>query len=154
MRRRAFVTLLAIAIAPHARAQPAQPAPAPPPPAQPAPPQAQPGAPTPETAPNAGDAPIRAYHAALAARRLGSLETLRLDDVRARLADAEVLVQAGRRDEAIARLTELVSHPRFEPFAENDEGLAAVTLLGDALASAGAYEPARAYLRRVVGQRA
>jgi hypothetical protein len=93
---------------------------------------------------------MRAYHAALSARRLGSRETMTLDDVRARLADAEDQVRAGRLDEAIAHLTELVAHPSFEPFAENDEGRACVYLLGDALASAGAYAPARAHLRRLL----
>jgi hypothetical protein len=93
---------------------------------------------------------MRAYHAALAARRLGSHETLTLDDVRARLANAEDQVRTGRLDEAIAHLTELVEHPSFDPFAENDEGRACTYLLGDALASAGAYAPARAYLRRLL----
>ena len=93
---------------------------------------------------------MSAYHQALAARRLGSLERLSLDDVRARLSAAEPLVYAGRLDEAIARLAELVEHPAFEPFSENDEGRAAVYLLGDALASAGAYVPARAYLGRLL----
>jgi hypothetical protein len=93
---------------------------------------------------------MRAYHAALAARRLGSREAMSLDDVRSRLADAEDQVHTGRLDEAIARLTELVEHPSFEPFAENEEGRACVYLLGDALASAGAYAPGRAYLRRLL----
>jgi len=48
---------------------------------------------------------IRAYHAALVARRLGSDAPLNLDDVSARVADAEQLVSTGRLDEAIARLT-------------------------------------------------
>jgi tetratricopeptide (TPR) repeat protein len=96
---------------------------------------------------------MRAYHAALVARRLGSLETMRLDDVRARLAESEALVQGGRLDEAIARLSELVTHPSFEPFAENEEGRAAVMLLGDALATVGAYDPARATLRKVIATR-
>jgi hypothetical protein len=93
---------------------------------------------------------MRAYHAALAARRLGSREAMSIDDVRSRLADDEELVRTGRLDEAVARLTELVEHPAFEPFAQNDEGRAAAYLLGDALASAGAYAPARVYLRRLL----
>jgi tetratricopeptide (TPR) repeat protein len=140
--RRAAIAILSLALsAPTAFAQP----PAPPSPASTAPPlAAQP------TGPSTGAAGMRAYHAALAARRLGSRETMSLDDVRARLADAEEQVHTGRLDEAIARLTELVEHPSFEPFAENDEGRAAVYLLGDALASAGAYAPARAYLGRLL----
>jgi hypothetical protein len=96
---------------------------------------------------------LRAYDAALASRHLGSAGPIRLDDVRARLADAEDFVRAGRLDEAIARLADLVEHPTFEPFAENEEGRAAVYLLGDALAQSGAYDPARAYLRRLLTMR-
>src|SRR5271169_5113229 len=97
-----------------------------------------PASPTPAPAPSASVAPadplaafaegMRAYHAALAARRLGSREAMSLDDVRARLADAEELVRTGRLDEAVARLTELVELPAFEPFAQNDEGRAAAYL--------------------------
>src|SRR5262249_40609050 len=75
---------------------------------------------------------------------------IRLEEVRTRVAEAEELMGTGRTDEAIARLTELVEHPRFEIFAETTEGRAAVFRLGDALGAAGVYEPARAYLRRVV----
>src|SRR5438445_13090749 len=106
-----------------------------------------------ESAPATRESAMRAYHAALVARRLGSHETMRLDDVRARLAESEALVQGGRLDEAIARLTELVTHPSFEPFAENEEGRAAVMLLGEALATGGAYDPARATLRKVITTR-
>src|SRR5262245_50696448 len=87
----AVAAALVIAIAPvtPARAQPAAapahtsaaaPAPSPPPQAPAAPPA---------SVPSARSEGMRAYHAALVQRRLGSLETLRLDDVRARLADAE-----------------------------------------------------------------
>jgi tetratricopeptide (TPR) repeat protein len=93
---------------------------------------------------------MRAYHAALAQRRLGGQERWSLEDVRARVADAEQLVTAGRTDEAIALLTQLVEDPRFAPFADDDEGRAAVYRLGDALAIAGVYESARAYLRRAI----
>jgi len=44
----------------------------------------------------------------------------------------------------------LIESPRFSPFAASPEGRAAVFLLGDALASAGAYEPARGYLTRLL----
>src|ERR1019366_5988914 len=108
---------------------------------------------------NAGDAPaaadqlfagaLRAYHAALLSRRLG-LEELRRDVVGTRVAEAEQLMATGRIDEAIARLAELVEHPQFELFADSEEGRAAVFRLGDALATAALYEPARVYLRRVL----
>ena len=66
------------------------------------------------------------------------------------MAEAEGLLAAGRVDEAIARLVAVVEHPQFDLFADLEEGRAAVFRLGDALATAGIYEPARGYLRRVV----
>jgi len=77
----------------------------------------------------------------------------RLEDVRARAAEGEELLYAGRIDEAIAHLMAVVEHPRFDAFAEDDAGRAAVYLLGDAFATAGAYVPARAYLGRVLKTR-
>ncbi len=96
---------------------------------------------------------MRAYHAALAQRRLGSNDAFSLDALSARLSDAEELRSSGRTDEAIAKLIELVEHPRFVAFAQNDAGRAALVALGDALASAGATGPARAYLRRALTAR-
>jgi len=92
---------------------------------------------------------MRAYHAAMASRRLGSQEgvTERLSE---RVAETEALVSAGRHDEAIARLTAIVEHPSFGTSAETPEGRAALYLLGHALASAGIAESARAYLRRSI----
>jgi len=78
---------------------------------------------------------------------------LRLDDVRGCAADGEESLYAGRIDEAIGRLGVMVGHPRFDAFAEDDAGRAVVYLLGDAFATAGAYEPARTYLRRVLTTR-
>jgi hypothetical protein len=92
---------------------------------------------------------LRAYHAALLSRRLG-LEELRREVVGTRVAEAEQLMTTGRVDEAIARLAELVEHPQFDLFADSEEGRAAVFRLGDALATAALYEPARVYLRRVL----
>jgi len=109
--------------------------------------------PPPPTGPSTRAEGIRAYNAALVARRLGSSDSMRLEDVAARVAESETLVSSGRLDEAIARLTELVESSAFAPFAENEEGRAAVYLLGDALASAGAFDPARAELRRVLALR-
>src|SRR5579863_8052879 len=60
---------------------------------------------------------LRAYHHALLTRRLGQQE-LRLEDVAARVAEGEQLTNAGRVDEAIARLAELVEHPQFELFGD------------------------------------
>jgi tetratricopeptide (TPR) repeat protein len=92
---------------------------------------------------------LRGYHAALLARGLGSHD-LRLEDVSARVAEAESLMGAGRIDETIARLGEMVENPEFEAFAEYEDGRAAIFRLGDALATAGIDEPARTYLRRVL----
>jgi hypothetical protein len=92
---------------------------------------------------------LRTYRSALAARRLGE-QGLRREDIAARVAEGEDLIGAGRVDEAIARLVAIVEHPEFDRFADLDEGRAAVFRLGDALAVAGIYEPARAYLRRVL----
>ncbi|MBX3219754.1 MAG: hypothetical protein KF795_04490 [Labilithrix sp.] len=132
-----------------AEAQPAPPSapPAPPPATEPEP---EPAPPPPKAAapvdPTRGDR-MRAYHDAMLKRRLGSQDgvTERLSE---RVADAEALVSTGRHDEAIAKLTEIVEHPRFDASAETPEGRAALYLLGHALASAGINESARAYLRR------
>jgi tetratricopeptide (TPR) repeat protein len=96
---------------------------------------------------------MRAYHDALARRRLGSQTELTGDEVRDRLAEAEGLLRAGRTDEAISRAGEIVEHPRFDAYVETDDGRAMTYLLADALATAGAYEPARAYLRRLIKMR-
>ena len=104
-----------------AQAQPAQPsAPAP---ASAAPPAASvpaASAPAPATAsssskpvdPTRGDK-MRAYHDAMEKRRLGSQEGV-TEQLTERVAEAEALVSTGRTDEAIARLTEIVEHPRFD----------------------------------------
>jgi tetratricopeptide (TPR) repeat protein len=92
---------------------------------------------------------LRLYHAALLARRLGQSE-LRREELAARVAEAEEHAATGRVDEAIARLAELVEHPQFDLFADTDDGRAALYRLGDALATAGVFDPARGYLRRVL----
>jgi hypothetical protein len=95
---------------------------------------------------------LRAYHAALLQRRLGQSE-LRREDIAARVAESEELLGAGRVDEAIARLAELVEHPQFELFSDGEEGRAAVFRLGDALATAGIFDSARVYFRRLIEAR-
>jgi hypothetical protein len=132
----------------------AQPKPAPPSP--PAPALAPPPAPVPPPPPASGDRlfadALRAYHTALLSRRLGQ-QDLRKEDVAMRVAEGEELMATGRVDEAIARLGELVEHPQFDLFAESEDGRAATFRLGDALATAGLYTPARGYLRRVIEAR-
>jgi hypothetical protein len=95
---------------------------------------------------------LRAYHAALLSRHLGQQE-MRKEEVAARVAEGEDLMRAGRVGEAVARLGELVEHPQFELFADSGDGRAAVFRLGDALATAGIYAPARGYLRRSIEAR-
>ncbi len=165
--RRVLPILLLPLLAGTAQAQPPSPhppasapahAPAPASAPAPAPASAPAPAPAPASAPALAPAPapdqlfagaLRAYHAALVARRLGQIE-LRREIVSARVAEAEQLMAAGRVDEAIARLVELVEDPQFDLFADSEEGRAAVFRLGDALATAGLYEPARSYLRRAI----
>ncbi len=97
------------------------------------------------------DAPtLAAYRTALGARHLTDSRGFWIDAVRERLAEAETLRGTGRQDEAIARLYELVDDPQFAPFQNDQEGRSALFFLGDSLATAGAYEPARDYLRRVI----
>ncbi len=102
------------------------------------------------TDPNDRSAGIKGYHDALAARKLGSTLSMKSTDVDERVAEAEDLLRVGRVDEAIARLVEMVESPAFKPFENDENGRAATYTLGDALATAGAYEPARAYLRRLL----
>jgi tetratricopeptide (TPR) repeat protein len=110
-------------------------------------------APAPASASGSPDAlfssSLRAYHAALLARHLGR-EQIRREDISERVAEGEQLLSTGRVDEAIARLAEMVEHPEFNLFADSEEGRAAVFRLGDALATAGLYVPARAYLHRLL----
>jgi tetratricopeptide (TPR) repeat protein len=148
MRQGAAAIALALAVA-WTSAAPAQPL-APTAPAAP-PPPAAPVAATPAGDKLFSDA-LRAYHNALLARRL-TLEELRREDVAARVAEGEELMANGRVDEAIARLGELVEHPQFELFADTEDGRAATFRLGDALAAAGIYGPARGYLRRSIEAR-
>jgi tetratricopeptide (TPR) repeat protein len=121
----------------------------PPPARNPAPAAAPAAAPAPAAVDQLFAGALRAYHTALVNRRLGQQE-LRREVVSARVTEAEQLMAAGRVDEAIARLAELVEDPQFDLFADSDDGRAAVFRLGDALATAALYEPARSYLRRVI----
>src|SRR5690606_21220886 len=125
--RAALAIALTIALA-QAQAQPPPPPPASAsPPEAPAPPAEGEAAPEPPAAAPPAAAPastdatrgerMRAYHAAMQRRRLGSQGGVpeRLSD---RVAEAEALISTGRHDEAIARLTEMVEHPRFASSAE------------------------------------
>jgi hypothetical protein len=115
---------------------------------------AAPGAPKalPSGTPDTHGTAMLAYQAALAAQKLGSAAPLTLENVSDALSAAELELASGRRDEAIGDLVYLVESPRFAPFAAMTEGRNAVFLLGDALGRSGAYEPARAYLVRLLAQ--
>lgn len=93
---------------------------------------------------------MRAYHDAMARRKLGSADVMSVEFVAGRVAECELLVSNGRNDEAISKMTEIVEHPRFEQVADLKEGRAALYLLGHALANAGVHESARAYLKRSI----
>jgi hypothetical protein len=146
---RSAIVLAWVAFAGHALAQqaPADSA------EQPAPPSAEVTASAPAvTAPvdeTRGQA-FRAYQSALEGRKLAATAPLSVQRIEKDLAGIEEKLFTGRRDEAIADLTYIVESPRFEPFASSEPGRAAVFLLGDALGRAGAYEPARGYLRRLL----
>jgi tetratricopeptide (TPR) repeat protein len=127
----------------------AQPAPAPAPGAATAPAAVPTGAATVPVPVTHGEG-MRAYHEALARKRLGSQVELRGDYVRERLTEGEDLLRDGRTDEAIFRLTDIVESPRFDPYVDSEDGRSMTFVLADALARAGAYEPARAYLRRLI----
>jgi hypothetical protein len=93
---------------------------------------------------------MRAYHDAMARRRLGSAAPIPVEQVAERVAAAEAQISAGRHDEAVAALTELVEHPQFALVADREEGRAALYLLGHALAASGIHDSARAYLLRSI----
>jgi hypothetical protein len=93
-----------------------------------------------------------AYHQALEQRRLGSMGQLSQDEILERLRESEAFLTTGRTEEAVGRLWALVEHPKFASFANDEVGRAARYLLGEALATLGIYESARAQLRAVVEQ--
>jgi hypothetical protein len=93
---------------------------------------------------------MRAYQKALDSRKLAASAPLSVQRLREELPNIEEKLAAGRRDEAIGDLVYLVESPRFEPFAGSEEGKAALFLLGDSLAGAGALQPARGYLTRLL----
>ena len=167
--RSSRLVIVALLLSPVVLAQPAA-QPTPPPPAAPAtaaPPATAPSAAAPAPAPapaapaasaaaskdSTRGAGMRAYHDAMARRRLGSADAMRIEQVAGRVADAEALVSVGRHEEAIAKMTEVVEHPKFDLVAETQEGRAALYLLGHALASSGINDSARAYLRKSIAQK-
>jgi hypothetical protein len=93
---------------------------------------------------------MRAYQVALEKRRLAATAPLSRPRLREELAAIEAKLADGRRDEAIGDLVYIVESPRFAPFASSEEGRATLFLLGDALGRAGAYQPARGYLGRLL----
>lgn len=93
---------------------------------------------------------LGAYRDALSARRLDAGGPLGTEQLGAVIQAAEEHLAIGRRDEAIAVLASVVESSRFAPLARLEEGRAAVFLLGDALARAGAHELSCAYLTRLL----
>lgn len=119
------------------------------PPSDPEPPAAASATAYDDTADTRGDA-MRAYQKALDAKKLAASAPLSIARLREDLPGIEEKLAGGRRDEAIGDLVYLVESPRFEPFASSEEGKTALFLLGDALAGAGALQPARGYLTRLL----
>jgi tetratricopeptide (TPR) repeat protein len=116
-------------------------------------PQATPTTTAPESGlPDSRGAGMATYQQALAARKLGSTLQMSLDDVKTRAAEGEDLLRNGRIDECVSRMLDLVESPQFTPFVNDEAGRAAIFLLGDAYARAGAYQPARAYFRKLLDQ--
>lgn len=93
---------------------------------------------------------LRALHEALAADRLGSQTALGPDDLKRRLDDAEAAQNAGRHQEAVQLLADVVEDPRFSTFAGLELGLAARAKLAESYAALRAFEPARAYHRGIL----
>jgi hypothetical protein len=93
---------------------------------------------------------MRAYQKALESKKLSASAPLSIQRLQTDLPVIEEKLLNGRRDEAIGDLVYLIESPRFEPFAGSAEGKTALFLLGDALASAGATQPARGYLTRLL----
>lgn len=93
---------------------------------------------------------MRAYQAAMTARRLGPQRAPSAEEFRERVAEAEVLARTGRTDEAVSRLTEIVESKDFSLQEQTEEGRAAVLVLGESYATAGVHQTARGYLRRVL----
>ena len=109
------------------------------------------GSPGAGAAPSDGAADMQAYHRALAARRLDALAPLTPEALRVRLFEVQELAAQGRHDEVIATLLATVESPRFADFVDGEQGHATVYALGDAFATVGAHQPARAYLKRLLG---
>ena len=114
-----------------------------------APPSAAPATAYDDSADTRGEA-MRAYQKALDSKKLAASVPLSIQRLRDELPSIEEKLSIGRRDEAIGDLVYLVESPRFEPFASSEEGKAALFLLGDSLAVAGALQPARGYLTRLL----
>lgn len=93
---------------------------------------------------------LRALHEALARDRLGSQTALTADDLKRRLERAEAAQNAGRHQEAVQQLADVVEDPRFSSFAALELGLAARAKLAESYGALRAFEPARAYHRGIV----
>lgn len=146
-----------------AKPAPVEPAPVEPAPAEPAPvapaPAAEPGGAPPEPAsprdndpgsPDTRSQGARAYQKALERRRLAATTPLSRQRLRDELAKVEEKLADGRRDEAIGDLVYLVESPRFDAFSSTEEGRNALLLLGESLGRAGATQPARGYLVKLL----
>lgn len=94
----------------------------------------------------------RAYFQAFVAKRLISVQSAPVRELREQLAEAERLAQAGRTMEAALLLTELTEHPRFADYEELTELSAAHYALATAHWRLGAALSAQRSLRVVLAR--
>ncbi len=93
---------------------------------------------------------LGAYYDALRKKRLLSVETAKVEELRKLLAEGERAAQERRYDDAALILFELVESPRFADYADESELDGARFTLGSALHELGAEQSARRYLRQVI----
>lgn len=93
---------------------------------------------------------ISGYFKAFSGKKLVSVQTAPVAELRRQLSEAEALVQQGREADAVLMLFELTLHPRFAEYADLEELDAANYALGSALHALGAEPSARVALARVL----
>lgn len=93
---------------------------------------------------------VRKYFEAFARKRLISVQTADVRELRRQLAEAEQLQQDGHDRDAALLLFDVTKHPRYAEYADLEELSAAHYALGSALHALGAEPQARVELRKVL----
>ena len=96
------------------------------------------------------EAQLSTYFDAFAKKRLLSVATAEVSELRAQLAEAERLAQDGRDEDAVLLLFDVTQHPRFAAYTDLEELSAAYYALGSSLHTLGAEPSARVALRKVL----